>query len=61
MRLVCIPHVCLLFLVVEEEEEEDSGSDADGEGPKLRSSAPMNSNPVPLGWPKVCILLCITQ
>lgn len=56
MRLI----VCLLFLVVEEEEE-DSGSDGDGEGPKLRSSAPMNSNPVPLGWPKVCILLCITQ
>ena len=52
--------VCLLFLVVEEEEE-DSGSDGDGEGPKLHSSAPMNSNPVPLGWPKVCNLLCITQ
>ena len=47
--------------MVEEEEEEDSGSDADGEGPKLRSSAPMNSNPVPLGWPKVCIVLCVTH
>lgn len=60
MRLVSLPvHRlllfllwCVSFLVVEEEEE--SGSDADSEGPKLRSSGPMTSNPVPLGWPKVC-------
>ena len=43
--------VCVLVVV---EEEEESGSDADSEGPKLRSSGPMSSNPVPLGWPKVC-------
>ena len=34
-------------------EEDESCSDDEEEGPKLRSSIPSGSNPVPLGWPKV--------
>ena len=47
-----------LITVVQEEEEvgsgSGSGSDEDSDGPKLRSSGPLTSKPVPLGWPKAC-------
>lgn len=38
--------------IAEENDEAGSESEGEEEGPKLRSSAPSNSTPVPLGWPK---------
>ena len=49
---VCLSaFVCLVAF--QEYEDDESGESDDEEGPKLRSTLPPWSNPVPLGWPKV--------